>query len=115
MQGIAAFLFFIGFTGFIVGAALLLGRRQARRTSENLAELARALGLRCAERPPLLGVFPLPPTVEGERGGRGDKPRSAWMCSQAALISRARSSARRLSSSGTSPSLSGWCWLMRRR
>lgn len=70
MQGIAAFLFFIGFTGFIVGAALLLGRRQARRTSENLAELARALGLRCAERPPLLGVFPLPPTVDGERGGR---------------------------------------------
>ena len=70
MQGIAAFLFFIGFTGFIVGAALLLGRRQARRTSENLTELARALGLRCVQRPPVLGVFPAMPTVDGERGGR---------------------------------------------
>ena len=70
MQGIAAFLFFIGFTVFIVGAALLLGRRQARRASENLTELARALGLRCAQRPPVLGFLPALPTVDGERGGR---------------------------------------------
>jgi hypothetical protein len=70
MQGIAAFLFFIGFTVFIVGAALLLGRRQARRASENLTELARALGLRCVQRPAVLGVFPAMPTVDGMRGGR---------------------------------------------
>ena len=70
MQGIAAFLFFIGFTVFIVVAALLLGRRQARRAGENLTALARALGLRCTQKPPVLGVFAALPTVEGERGGR---------------------------------------------
>jgi hypothetical protein len=70
MQSVAPFVLFVGFTGFIIVAAILLGRRQARLAGENLEKLAAELGLRCTRKPPVLGVFPAMPTVDGERGGR---------------------------------------------
>ncbi|HLP09256.1 MAG TPA: hypothetical protein VK178_13910 [Opitutaceae bacterium] len=70
MSGILAFSVFIGFTLLIIVSAFALGRRQAEKARENLAALARELGLRLEEKPPLLGVLPQVPTASGHVGGR---------------------------------------------
>lgn len=70
MSGILGFAFFIGFCGLIVFAAFALGRRQAEKAKENLAALARELGLHLEEKPLVLGVLPQVPTASGRFGGR---------------------------------------------
>ena len=63
-------LFFVGVTILVLGGGVLLGRRQAKRARENLAALARDLGLRLEEKPPVLGLLQAAPTLRGEAGGR---------------------------------------------
>ena len=70
MHEAAGLLFFVSMTVLVLGGALLLGRRQARRARENLAALAQELGLRLEDRPPALGIFPHVPTLRGEHAGR---------------------------------------------
>jgi len=61
---------FVGAFVLMLGVAVLLGRRQAKRARENLAALARDLGLQLDEKPPVLGVFAQTPTLSGDHGGR---------------------------------------------
>jgi hypothetical protein len=75
----------------LVGVVVLIvlsARVEARKATENLSALASALGLRAVPRPPVLGLFPQAPEVQGERRGKGvrlfvfhtgsGKSRKAW-------------------------------------
>ncbi len=70
MNPLIGLVFFFGVMVVVVGGAVMLGRWQGKRTSANLAALARDLGLQLRERPPALGIIPLAPTVSGRNGGR---------------------------------------------
>jgi hypothetical protein len=70
MDNIVAPAFFVGVLVLVLGGSVFLSRWQAKRARENLAALARDLGLQLEEKPPSLGLFPQVPTVCGERGGR---------------------------------------------
>jgi hypothetical protein len=55
--------------GFMI-LILLAARADARKASENLSALAVALGLQVIARPPVLGIFPQAPEVQGLRRGK---------------------------------------------
>ena len=57
--------FFVGILVLVFGGAVVLSRRQCAKARRNLAALAGALGLQLHEKPPVLGLFPLVPTVDG--------------------------------------------------
>lgn len=57
------------FVGILV-LIVVFGIWSFRKTRENLTRLALDLGLQLHVKPPVLGLFPRLPTVDGERGGR---------------------------------------------
>lgn len=70
MNPIVGLVFFLGVLVAVLAGAVTLSRWQGNRTVANLAALARELGLQLQERPPVLGIVPLMPTVSGQHGGR---------------------------------------------
>ncbi|MFT3830709.1 MAG: hypothetical protein QM691_13480 [Opitutaceae bacterium] len=70
MSNLVAPVFFVGVIVLIVFGAVVLGRRQAQKAKDNLAALARELGLEFEEKPPALGIFPHVPTASGPHCGR---------------------------------------------
>jgi hypothetical protein len=88
MHDITPLVFFVSVLVLVLVGAPLLSRWQAKRAKENLATLARDLGLQLHEKPPALGLFPQVPTASGSHRGRtvrlhtfatgSGKQRQAW-------------------------------------